>query len=97
MTYDHELILIQQTYTEDEIGNQIPVEVETSILCGKKSVTRSEFYSAAVNGLKPVIVLVVHPYEYSGETKVKFEGTTYNVIRTYGKNLEELELTCEKV
>lgn len=97
MTYDHELTLIQQTYTEDEIGNQIPVETETVIFCGKKSVTRSEFYNAATTGLRPVIVLVIHPYEYAGQTKVEFEGTRYNVIRAYEVNMEEMELTCERV
>jgi SPP1 family predicted phage head-tail adaptor len=97
MTYDHEVTLINQTYTEDEIGNQIPAETESTILCGRKSVTRSEFYKAAVNDLKPEIVLVVHPYEYDGQAKVRFEGTPYKVIRTYEASLEDLELTCEKV
>lgn len=97
MTYDHELILISQGVTEDEIGNQIPVETETPILCGLKSVGRSEFYNAAATGLKPEIVFIVHGYEYSGEQKVKFEGVRYKVIRTYQASFEELELACERV
>lgn len=97
MTYDHELTLISQTYTEDEIGNQVPVEVKIPILCGLKSVTRSEFYNAAANGLKPELIFVVHGYEYKGEKQVEFEGSRYNVIRTYSKDFEELELTCERV
>lgn len=97
MTYDHELTLIGQTYTEDEIGNQIPVETETTILCGLKSVTRLEFYNAAANGLKPEIVFVVHGYEYNGEKEITFEGNRYKVIRTYSEDFEELELTCERV
>lgn len=97
MTYDHELTLIGQTYTEDEIGNQIPVETETTILCGLKSVTRSEFYNAAANGLKPELIFVVHGYEYNGEKEITFEGNRYKVIRTYSDNFEELELTCERV
>ena len=97
VTYDHELILISQTITEDEIGNQIQVETETAILCGKKSVGRNEFYNAAVTGLKPEIILVVHGYEYNGEQVVKFEGVRYRVIRTYANDFEEMELTCEKV
>lgn len=96
MTYDHELTLIGHTCTEDEIGNQIPVETEATILCGLKSVTRSEFYNAAANGLKPEIVFVVHGYEYNGEKEVIFEDNRYKVIRTYSEDFEELELTCEK-
>lgn len=97
MTYDHELTLIGQTYTEDEIGNQIPVETETVVLCGLKSVGRTEFYNAAATGLKPELIFVIHGYEYKGEQIVKFEGTRYRVIRTYATDFEEVELTCEKV
>lgn len=97
MTYDHELTLVSQTYTEDEIGNQIPVEERKTILCGLKSITRGEFYNAALAGLKPEITFVIHGYEYNGEKKLEFEGIRYNIIRTYSSNFEELELTCEKV
>ncbi|CDV96355.1 gp16_SPP1: putative phage head-tail adaptor [Desulfitobacterium hafniense] len=97
MTYDYEVTLISQSYGEDEIGNQIPIEVETDILCGKKSVVRTEFYKAAAEGLRPEIALVIHPYEYSGQKKVRFEDAEYKVIRAYEVNMEEMELTCEKV
>jgi SPP1 family predicted phage head-tail adaptor len=97
MTYDYELTLIGETYTEDEIGNQIPVEIETVILCGLKSVSRNEFYNAAVNDLKPERVFVIHPYEYDNQKKVEFEGERYRVIRTYQKDIEEMELIVEKV
>ena len=96
MTYDHELTLITQIMTEDEIGNQIPVETKKDILCGLKSIGRNEFYSAAATGLKPEITFIVHAYEYSGQRKVEFEGVPYNVIRTYEPSFEELELTCER-
>jgi len=97
MTYDTELILIQQAFTEDEIGNQIPVETQTTILCSLKSVARTEFYNAAAAGLRPELIFVIHGYEYNGEKKVLFEGVRYNVIRTYATYFEELELTCEKI
>ncbi len=98
MTYDHELTLIGATsYTEDDIGNQIPVKTQTPILCGIKSIGRTEFYNAAANGIKPVIVFLVHGYEYSGETEIIFEDIKYKVIRTYSEGFEEIELTCEKV
>lgn len=97
MTYDHELTLINQTVVEDEIGNQVPVETETVILCGLKSVARNEYYSAATAGLRPEIVFIIHPYEYNGEQKVIYEGIRYSVVRSYSVNMEELELTCERM
>lgn len=95
--YDYELILINETYVEDDIGNQIPGETETSILCKLKSITRNEFYNAVASGLRPELTFVIHKFEYDGQKKVKFEGNKYNVIRTYATGIEELELTCERV
>jgi len=99
MSYDHELILITPgQIVEDEVGNQIETDpIETPIFCGLKSVGRSEFYNAAVTGLRPELVFPIHGYEYSGQKLVRFEGVKYRVIKTYSVNFEELELTCEKV
>lgn len=97
MTYDNELILINQTYTQNELGDNISSETEKNVLCAIKSVTRNEFYNAAKVGIKPEIVFVLHKYEYVGERKVIFNNEEYKVIRTYSTGLEEVELTCEKV
>ncbi len=103
MTYDHELTLIKATVIYDDIGNEIPVETETIVYCGLKSVGSKEFYNAAVSDLKPELIFVIHPYEYHGEESVVFkadedaeEGERYRVIRTYQKDTEEMELIVEK-
>lgn len=106
MTYDHELTLISHTWEENEIGVQVPVENRTAILCGLKSISRNEFYNAAMTGLKPEKVFVIHECEYNGEREVEFEGAKYKVLRTYrggmakqGSKLrfDEMELTCGRV
>jgi SPP1 family predicted phage head-tail adaptor len=97
VTYDHELILIEESFTEDEIGNQIPDKIKRPVLCQVKSIGSNEFYNAATSGLKPVIEFIIHGYEYDGESKVEFEGTLYSIIRTYKRSYEEIELTCQKV
>jgi SPP1 family predicted phage head-tail adaptor len=97
VTYDNELVLIDHTYAENEIGNSIPSETRTTILCGEKSVSRREFYSAAASNLRPEVVLVVHSFEYNGQTDVEYKGIRYKVIRTFSPNAEETELTVEKV
>lgn len=97
MTYDHEIILVNHSYCEDQLGNQIPVETRTPVLCGLKSVGRNEFYSAAAAGLKPTMVFVIHGYEYNGEQIIELGSERYRVVRTYAVSFEELELTCEQV
>lgn len=105
MTMDNELVLIGKTgYSTNTIGDAIPTEPKTTVLCGVKSITRTEHYQAAAHGLKPEIVFVVSKWDYQGEKEVKFEGERYNVLRTYepkkSKGLgdfETLELVCEGV
>lgn len=104
MTFDDELTLISpKDFTDDAIGNQIPVDpTETTILCGVKSVTRSEHYAAAADGLKPEVVFIVNRYEYAGQKNVKHNSKPYRVIRTYQPDkakavmdFENIELVCQ--
>lgn len=97
MTYDNEVTLIgAASYTKDDIGNQIPVVEETTILCGRKSVSQNEFYSAAQDGIKPEIKLVIHPYEYNGQKKFRFANVLYKLIRTFDIDSEDMEITGER-
>jgi SPP1 family predicted phage head-tail adaptor len=101
LTYDYEVELISKdpndNFETDSIGNPVGTPISEKIFCAKDSVTRTEFYKAASIGLKPSIVLIVHPYEYRGQTKIKFEGNFYRVVRTYDVDSENLELTCESI
>ncbi|EGW36466.1 phage head closure protein [Desulfosporosinus sp. OT] len=102
MTYDYELTLIgATTYITNDIGDSVPVEATTVVLCDVQSVTRSEHYSAAASGLKPEIVFVVNKFEYDGQKEVEFEGKKYKVDRSYSpkkskgiEDFENLELIC---
>lgn len=94
--YNYELTLIGQETSYDAIGNPIVTETKTNVLCELKSVGRSEFYNAAVNGMKPEKVFVIHAFEYNKERIVGFEGDRYTVLRMYGEGTEEIELTCER-
>lgn len=91
--------LLSITYTEDEISNQIPVETPTGVWAEVIGVRQSEFYNAAVAGLKPELTFVVWANEYSGQSKVEYNGVKYRVIRTYinPAKSEMIELICEKV
>ncbi|WP_337970290.1 phage head closure protein [Virgibacillus salexigens] len=95
-TYDHEVTLINKTIDYDDLGNPIPSETKTTVLCQLGSIGRSEFYEASAQGLKPEIEFVIHAFEYSGESEIEFQGVLYTVIRTFRRDFEEIELTCER-
>jgi len=94
--YNHELTLIKQVVTEDELGNQTTIEEEKTLLCKLQSIGRNEFYSASTAGLKPEKIFIIHGYEYENETLLEFNGDRYTIIRSYATDFEEIELVCER-
>lgn len=96
-TFDHEITLIGEKITYDELKNQIAEEIKTKVLCDIDSVGSNEFYDASAQGLKPSLTFVIHVFEYSDEQAVAYNNDRYKVIRTYTNDYEEIELTCEKV
>ena len=91
--------LIAITVTEDDIGNQVPVEIVNEVWAEETGVRQSEFYNAAVTGLKPEKTFIIWANEYSGQTKIEADGVKYKLIRAYTNpsKSEMLELICEKV
>lgn len=96
-TWDYDVTLVGTGgYEEDSLGQQKIVETQTSICCCRVPVPRQEFYKAGQNGIEIKEILIIHPYEYSGEPEVVFEGNRLQILKTYQISAEELELTCIK-
>ena len=94
-TWDDEAILLgAEDFKEDGLGQQILKPKETRVYCIRRPVSRQEFYMAGQNDLRVAEILIVHPYEYSGEELVLFRGKKLKVVKTYEISPEELELTC---
>ena len=89
--------LISYTTTENELGDTIEVPTERQVFADKQSVRQSEFYQAATTGLRPELMFVVRTIEYNGETRLKYNGKEYSIIRTYDKDGELTELVCQGV
>lgn len=79
-------------------GEPIPSLVYHEVFANKKSVRQSEFYQAAIAGLKPELVFEVHSYEFDNDNDKKLRypvgstGKVYDIIRTYDRG-EITELT----
>jgi len=88
--------LVSTTYIEDEIGNQIETISEREVYANEMSVGSSEYYNAALTGIRPEKRFEIYSFEYQNEEKLKHEGIVYRIIRTEGKG-EKTRLTCEKI
>jgi len=52
----------------------------------------SEAYQALSVGMKPEITLVLRQEDYAGQTRVKYGGIVYKILRTYRTGKSEIEL-----
>lgn len=93
MKKDAQIKLREMTYAITS-GYEVGTSKDTEVLAGVRSVTRSEFYQAAQAGYKADIVFSVYSFEYGGQDQVVFNSVVYDVMRTYQKTLDILELTC---
>ena len=73
-------------------GEPIQAMTYREIFANKKSVRQSEFYNAAIVGLKPQLVFEVYSFEFNNDEKVRYNDQKYSIIRAYEKG-ETTELT----
>ncbi|WP_425453320.1 phage head closure protein [Cohnella lupini] len=84
------------SYTDgiSEMRDPIRVPVKRAVFADEKSVRQSESYQAAAVGLKAEVMFVIWPNEYEGETDLEFNGKLYSVIRTFKRDVRDLEIIC---
>lgn len=82
------------TYTVNEYGDMVETATNQTVFANKKSIRQSEFYQAHATGLKPELMFEVRAVDYAGQPQLVHDGKTYNVIRTFTKNDEIMELVC---
>lgn len=99
--FDESIILLHDTETINEYGDQVTTTVERRIFAQVKSISQTEFYQAQAIGLRPEIKFVIADFfDYQGEQRLKytpFGGTEqiYEVLRTFRTNVN-LEIVCRR-
>ncbi|GLC32917.1 phage head closure protein [Clostridium omnivorum] len=98
MLFKEVINLISLTDGENVIGDAIKVPNKGPIVfADKQSIRQSEFYQAAAVGLKPEFTFIIRTCEYNQEPMLEYNSKTYNIIRTYEKDNELIELICQGV
>lgn len=90
------LTLIEVTYIDDSIGQQIAKETPREVYCGVSSVSASEWFEAGRAGLKPEYRVTMFAPDYQGEEIAELDGVRYGIYRTYLGGNETIELYLEK-
>lgn len=100
-----EATLIWSSKIKDKDGFPIEEEHSADIYVEEKSATRMEFYEAMRAGIDVKLVLETRQEDFELSThmesgsrayarKVKYEGDTYDIIRTYKAGKAKIQIIC---
>lgn len=89
--------LIAETVVESDLHvPQAVQQTERDVFADVTSVTGSEWFEGGRNGIVPEYRIIVFKYDYQGEQLLRYNGTVYQIYRTYERRTDELELYCAK-
>ena len=96
--FDTEVKLRKVKRTQDANGYFNNTPTDSNVWGDLRSATRSEFYSAEAQGHKIVYILTVNVIDFpDGAEQAIIDGKTYNIVRTYQKTLDLMDLSLERI
>lgn len=91
--------LIFETYSQDDIGQQIAIPVYTKVYASEKPIGQNEFFLAGQTNIKPEKCFIIRQADYKNELKLRYPaddtGKIFSIYRTYNIKNELVELYCE--
>lgn len=93
--------LVTESITgKNEFGDPVITKVYVLVFADKLPINMNEKYQSNAQGLRPGYKFNIRYAEYSGQQRVRYpvtDGDEYDVIRTYTKDDEWMELTLQGV
>lgn len=95
--YEDIAYLISEVETTNDLGDTVLTPTDRLVYVNRSSVRQSEFYQAQAVGLRPEYMFEMRVSDYQDEPKIKYDGKTYDIIRTFEKNKDFIELIAQGV
>ena len=96
MIFDTQITLRLLSYPIVSGQTTEKLERETTVWSAGKSANRGEYYQATQAGKQTDTIFRMHSAEYRGEQQLACGSDVFDVVRSYGAETEEIELTCKR-
>lgn len=90
------IYLVSNNTEQNQYGVWVDSPTERKVFAEVTSVGQSEWFEGGRNGLNPEFRMRMFAYDYQGESLVKYNGTVYQIYRTYVDRNEIIELYVER-
>lgn len=91
-----DVVLLRKVTPDIKDGFSTKTATTTEVWAEKQSAKRSEFYAAAGVKRNIDVVFVINALDYSDEEELEHDGNIYDIVRAYQKDLDHIELSCER-
>ena len=95
--YEDIAYLISEVETTNAVGDTVLTPTDRLVYVNRSSVRQSEFYQAQAVGLRPEYMFEMRVSDYQDEAKIKYGRKKYDIIRTYEKNKDFIEIIAQGV
>ena len=90
------IYLVEQTKTQNSIGEWVTTETLRKVYANVTSVSASEYFSASQIGLNPEARFTMFAPDYHSETIIEYNGYRYSVYRIYVASTDKMELYAQR-
>ena len=77
-------------FSTNKVNDRVEVWAE------RQTANRQEYYLSQQAGIKVDVVFIVNVLDYNGQTAIEYQNVVYDVVRTYQKELDHIELSCSR-
>lgn len=88
--------LITETWTTDALGVPQKTEKDRDVFVAVDSVTASEWFNGARQGLNPEFRFTMFRFDYADEKIIEYKGNRYTIYRTYYGRDDTIELYAQR-
>lgn len=97
MAWDTTAELATTTEVVNDSGTVVRTPSWRTVYVNEKDISQTEHYQAAAVGLKPDIKLEMRRTDYFNETRLRYEGKEYDVVRSFAPNRDFIELVLRGI
>lgn len=90
------ITLVNETTSQDSIGQVVTTRTTSDIFAQIRSVSGTEWSNAGLNGVRASYQITCYADEYAGQQELILDGVSYEVYRTYERRDGKVELYVEK-
>lgn len=90
------ITLVNETTSQDSIGQVVATTTTTDVFAQIRSVSGTEWSNAGLKGIRASYQVTLYADEYAGQRELILDGVPYEVYRPYERRDGKVELYIEK-